>query len=115
MPGKQMAREFGCSLTTRESRSKFLCKRKTCCSIGCWPRRGLEKGFNTPRGALTDSEIHDIINKFTLKRQTTKQSGFYWSANTRCTWLPCQPIFYLQEHNQRDDKWGVHWRTGFDL
>ncbi len=66
--------------------------------------RGLEKAFNTPR-ALSDSEIHDIINKFALSAKLSKQVGFTGvQIHGAHGYLVSQ--FLSTRHNQRDDKWG---------
>ncbi len=65
---------------------------------------GLEKGFNKPR-ALTDAEIHDIINKFALSAKLSKQAGFTGvQIHGAHGYLVSQ--FLSPRHNQRDDKWG---------
>ncbi|MEG3221943.1 NADH:flavin oxidoreductase/NADH oxidase family protein [Vibrio gigantis] len=82
---------------------KFLCDKPVAPSAISL-ERGLEKGFNTPR-ALTDSEIHDIINKFTLSAKLAKQSGFTGvQIHGAHGYLVSQ--FLSSRHNQRDDKWG---------
>jgi len=82
---------------------KFLCDKPVAPSAISL-ERGLEKGFNTPR-ALTDSEIHNIINKFTLSAKLAKQSGFTGvQIHGAHGYLVSQ--FLSSRHNQRDDKWG---------
>ncbi|MFV8462574.1 NADH:flavin oxidoreductase/NADH oxidase family protein [Vibrio campbellii] len=82
---------------------KFLCEKPVAPSAISL-ERGLEKGFNTPR-ALTDSEIHDIINKFALSAKLAKQSGFTGvQIHAAHGYLVSQ--FLSSRHNQRDDKWG---------
>ncbi|WP_434567076.1 NADH:flavin oxidoreductase/NADH oxidase family protein [Vibrio chagasii] len=82
---------------------KFLCDQPVAPSAISL-ERGLEKGFNTPR-ALTDSEIHDIINKFALSAKLAKQSGFTGvQIHGAHGYLVSQ--FLSSRHNQRDDKWG---------
>ncbi|MFM2642368.1 NADH:flavin oxidoreductase/NADH oxidase family protein [Vibrio chagasii] len=82
---------------------KFLCGKPVAPSAISL-KRGLEKGFNTPR-ALTDSEIHDIINKFALSAKLAKQSGFTGvQIHGAHGYLVSQ--FLSSRHNQRDDKWG---------
>jgi 2,4-dienoyl-CoA reductase-like NADH-dependent reductase (Old Yellow Enzyme family) len=66
--------------------------------------RGLEKSFNTPR-ALTESEIHGIINKFATSAKLAKQVGFTGvQIHGAHGYLISQ--FLSSRHNQRDDKWG---------
>ncbi|MUK43001.1 NADH oxidase [Aliivibrio fischeri] len=66
--------------------------------------RGLEKSFNTPR-ALTESEIHEIINKFVTSAKLAKQTGFTGvQIHGAHGYLVSQ--FLSSKHNQRDDKWG---------
>jgi len=66
--------------------------------------RGLEKSFNTPR-ALTDDEIHDIINKFALSAKLSKEAGFSGvQIHGAHGYLVSQ--FLSPRHNQRDDQWG---------
>ena len=66
--------------------------------------RGLEKSFNTPR-ALTESEIHEIINKFATSAKLAKQVGFTGvQIHGAHGYLISQ--FLSSRHNQRDDKWG---------
>lgn len=82
---------------------KFLCEKPVAPSAISL-EHGLEKGFNTPR-ALTDSEIHDIINKFALSAKLAKQSGFTGvQIHGAHGYLVSQ--FLSSRHNQRDDKWG---------
>ncbi|MEZ8324248.1 NADH:flavin oxidoreductase/NADH oxidase family protein [Vibrio cyclitrophicus] len=82
---------------------KFLCDQPVAPSAISL-ERGLEKGFNTPR-ALTDSEIHEVINKFALSAKLAKQAGFTGvQIHGAHGYLVSQ--FLSSRHNQRDDKWG---------
>lgn len=65
---------------------------------------GLQKGFNTPR-ELTETEIHDIINKFAFSAKLAKQVGFTGvQIHGAHGYLVSQ--FLSSRHNQRTDKWG---------
>ncbi|GEA61219.1 NADH:flavin oxidoreductase/NADH oxidase family protein [Vibrio comitans] len=82
---------------------KFLCDKPvapSAISLG----HGLEKGFNTPR-ALTETEIHEIINKFATSAKLAKHGGFTGvQIHGAHGYLVSQ--FLSSRHNQRDDKWG---------
>jgi 2,4-dienoyl-CoA reductase-like NADH-dependent reductase (Old Yellow Enzyme family) len=66
--------------------------------------RGLDKGFNIPR-ALTESEILDIISKFSTSAKLAKEAGFTGvQIHGAHGYLVSQ--FLSPRHNQRDDQWG---------
>lgn len=66
--------------------------------------RGLEKGFNKPR-ALTEEEIHIIIQKFATAAKLSKEAGFTGvQIHGAHGYLVSQ--FLSPRHNQRDDQWG---------
>ncbi|GDY24285.1 NADH oxidase [Agarivorans sp. Toyoura001] len=81
----------------------FLCEQPvapSAISLG----HGLEKSFNTPR-ELNDTEIHEIINKFTTSAKLAKQAGFTGvQIHGAHGYLVSQ--FLSSRHNQRSDKWG---------
>ncbi|MGF1754918.1 NADH:flavin oxidoreductase/NADH oxidase family protein [Vibrio makurazakiensis] len=82
---------------------KFLCSEPVAPSAISL-ERGLQKVFNTPR-ALTDTEIQEIINKFTLSAKLAKEAGFTGvQIHGAHGYLVSQ--FLSARHNQRDDKWG---------
>jgi 2,4-dienoyl-CoA reductase-like NADH-dependent reductase (Old Yellow Enzyme family) len=65
---------------------------------------GLEKGFNIPR-ALTEAEIHSIIEKFATSAALAKQAGFGGvQIHGAHGYLVSQ--FLSPRHNQRTDQWG---------
>lgn len=66
--------------------------------------RGLAKGFNKPR-ALEDSEIRDIVQRFSQAASLAKQTGFDGvQIHGAHGYLVSQ--FLSPRHNQRDDYWG---------
>jgi 2,4-dienoyl-CoA reductase-like NADH-dependent reductase (Old Yellow Enzyme family) len=65
---------------------------------------GLEKGFNKPR-ALSENEIHTIIEKFATSAKLAKQAGFSGvQIHGAHGYLVSQ--FLSPRHNQRTDRWG---------
>ncbi len=66
--------------------------------------KGLEKTFNKPR-ALTEDEIHEIIQRFAMSAGLAKKAGFSGvQIHGAHGYLISQ--FLSTRHNQRNDMWG---------
>lgn len=65
---------------------------------------GMEKGFNCPR-ALSDAEIHAIVQHFATAAKLVKETGFDGvQIHGAHGYLVSQ--FLSPRHNHRDDNWG---------